>query len=110
MREYTAEKIRNVVILGHLGSGKTSLTESLLFRTGALKVKGEVEKKNTVSDHLPEEQSRPTSLTASLIPVESKDYNERNRIRKFLYATGIYGSLSELDGTLAKWLKDSEDE
>ena len=74
MREYTAEKIRNVVILGHLGSGKTSLTESLLFRTGALKVKGEVEKKNTVSDYLPEEQSRLTSLTASLIPVEWKDY------------------------------------
>ena len=74
MREYGTERIRNVAILGHLGSGKTSLAESLLFRTGALKAKGEVEKKNTVSDYLAEEQARLTSLTASLLPVEWKDY------------------------------------
>ena len=38
-----------------------------------------------------------------LAAVKAKDYNEMNRIRKFLYATGLYGTLSELDETLKKW-------
>lgn len=74
MREYYAKSIRNVAILGHLGSGKTSLAEALLFVTGAIKAKGEVEKKNTVSDFTIEEQTKQTTLSASLIPVEYNDY------------------------------------
>ena len=58
MREYHSKAIRNVAILGHLGSGKTSLTESLLFLSGAIDKKGEVEKKNTVSDYTVEEQTK----------------------------------------------------
>ena len=58
MANYDANKIRNIVFLGHQSSGKTSLVESLYFLTGGTNQKGEVEKKNTVSDYTPEEQKR----------------------------------------------------
>ena len=74
MKQYPTEKIRNIAIIGHLGSGKTSLTESLLHVSGAIEKKGEVEKKSTVSDYLPEEHNRQTSLSSSLIPIEWGDY------------------------------------
>jgi elongation factor G len=74
MKEYHAQAIRNVAILGHLGSGKTSLSEALLYVSGAIKQKGEVERKNTVGDYNPEEQARLTTLSASLIPVEWKNH------------------------------------
>ena len=74
MKEYHAQAIRNVAILGHLGSGKTSLSESLLYVGGAIEKKGEVERKNTVSDYNPEEQAKLTTLSASLLPVEWKNH------------------------------------
>ena len=54
MANYDANKIRNIVFLGHQSSGKTSLVESLYFVTGGTTLKGEVEKRNTVSDYTPE--------------------------------------------------------
>lgn len=74
MKEYLAQSIRNIAIMGHQGSGKTTLAESVLFVSKAIEKKGEVERKNTVSDYLPEEHVRQTSLTTSLIPVEWKDH------------------------------------
>lgn len=74
MKIYSTEKIRNVAVLGHMGSGKTSLCESMLYLTKAISKKGEVEKKNTVSDYLQEEQARQTSLSTSIIPVEWNNY------------------------------------
>lgn len=61
--------IRNVVILGHQGSGKTSLVESIAFTAKAIPAKGEVEKKNTISDYTPEEQKRGSSIQTSIIPL-----------------------------------------
>lgn len=72
MKEYSAESIKNVIILGHLGSGKTSLTESLVYASGAIEKKGEVEKKTTISDFTPEEHSRLSSLSTGIVPVEFK--------------------------------------
>ena len=74
MKEYLTKNIRNVAVLGHLGCGKTSLTEAMLFMSGAIAKKGEVEKKTTVSDYTVEEQNRQTSLTTALIPVEWKGF------------------------------------
>jgi elongation factor G len=73
MKEYNTKEIRNIAILGHQGSGKTSISEALLYATKAIDKKGEVEKKNTVSDYLTEEQTKFTSLSMSLIPVEWED-------------------------------------
>ena len=74
MKEYTTKEIRNIAILGHQGTGKTSMSESLLYVSGGIEKKGEVERKNTVSDYLIEEQNKFTSLSLSLIPTEWKNY------------------------------------
>ena len=68
------ENIRNVVILGHQGSGKTSLVEALALQTKLIPVKGEVEKKNTLSDYTPEEQRRGGSTQTAVIPLEYNGY------------------------------------
>ena len=68
------EYIRNVVILGHQGSGKTSLVESLAYVSKLIPAKGEVEKKNTLSDYTPEEQKKGGSIQTSIIPLEYEGY------------------------------------
>ena len=73
MKEYPTESIKNVIVLGHLGSGKTSLAESLIFTAGGIEKKGEVEKKTTVSDFTLEEHNRLTSLQTAVVPVEFKN-------------------------------------
>ncbi|MCK7486846.1 MAG: elongation factor G [Bacillus subtilis] len=73
MKEYFPENIKNIILLGHLGSGKTSLAESLIYSGGGIEVKGTVEKKTTVSDFSPEEHNRMTSLSTAVVPVEFKN-------------------------------------
>jgi len=68
------ENIRNVVILGHQGSGKTSLVESLAYVSKLIPAKGEVEKKNTLSDYTPEEQKKGGSIQTSIIPLQYEGY------------------------------------
>ncbi len=68
------ENIRNVVILGHQGSGKTSLVESLAFTSKLIPQKGEVEKKTTLSDYSPEEQKRGGSIQTSVVPLNYQNY------------------------------------
>ncbi|XMB73185.1 elongation factor G [Mycoplasmatota bacterium WC30] len=74
MNEYKAEALKNVVLLGHLGSGKTSLAESLAFISGRIDKKGSVEKKNTISDSTTEEHHKQSSLSTGLVPIEFKNY------------------------------------
>ncbi|MFP4479137.1 MAG: elongation factor G [Candidatus Izemoplasmatales bacterium] len=73
MKEYKASALRNVVLLGHLGSGKTTLAESLAYISGGIDKKGSIEKKSTISDYTPEEHAKQSSLTTGLVPVEFKD-------------------------------------
>ena len=72
MKSYTSKEIRNVVMLGHSGSGKTTITESCLFKSGATKRCGKVDEGNTVSDYDPEEIKRHVSINSSILPVEWK--------------------------------------
>jgi elongation factor G len=74
MKNYATEKIRNVVLVGHGGSGKTTLTEALLSRAGAINRIGRVEDGTTVSDTEPEEQRRGISLSLALAPFEWQDH------------------------------------
>jgi elongation factor G len=68
------ERIRNVVLVGHNGNGKTSLAEALLFRAGALTRPGTVEQGNTVMDHDPDEQRLLQSLSLSVATFDWKDH------------------------------------
>lgn len=70
MNVYTTEKIRNIVLLGHGGSGKTSLAEAMAYLGGITSRMGKVTDGNTVSDYGKEEQKRHFSISASCIAIE----------------------------------------
>ena len=63
-------KIRNVAVIGHRGTGKTSLVEALLFETGTVNRLGSVAEKTTVTDHDDEERRRGMSISASVTHLE----------------------------------------
>ena len=70
MNRFPPEKIRNVALVGHGGSGKTTLAEALLAKAGAITRIGRVEDGTTVCDFDPEEQKRGLSLSLALAPFE----------------------------------------
>ncbi len=74
MKVYKTENVRNLALVGHSGSGKTNLTESMLFQSGATKRLGNVTDKNTLSDFSKEEMERGTSIGTSIIPVEWRNF------------------------------------
>ncbi len=74
MPTHQIDKIRNVVLMGHSGSGKTSLAESILFHTKTISRMGNVESGNTVSDHEPEEAKRVSSIQTSIIPCDTNGH------------------------------------
>lgn len=71
--KYASQNIRNIAILGHQSSGKTTLSEAIAFTGGVITAKGEIEKKNTLSDFQDQEKEKLSSISATLIPVEYKN-------------------------------------
>ena len=63
---FTADKIRNILLAGHGGSGKTALAEAMLFKSGATERMGNTNEGSTVSDFDPEEIRRKISINTSL--------------------------------------------
>ncbi len=74
MKGYPPEKIRNIGIIGSGTTGKTSLCEALLFKSGTINRQGNISDGNTVSDYDPEEIRRGISIHSTLLPFEWKDH------------------------------------
>ncbi len=74
MKVYPTAGIRNVALVGHGGTGKTSLAEAMIFNTGATKRMGKVDDGNTVSDFNPEEIRKKITISTSLVPCEYRDH------------------------------------
>jgi elongation factor G len=73
MPSYGLDNIRNIVLLSHGGAGKTSISEAMLFDTGAINRLGKVDDGSTTSDYEPDEIKRKISINLSLLPCEWRD-------------------------------------
>lgn len=72
--QYDVQHIKNVALLGHTGSGKTTLAEAMLFEAGAISRRGSVEERNTVSDYTEIEQQRGGSVFTTLMHLDWRGY------------------------------------
>ena len=74
MGTYDSNHVKNIALLGHAGSGKTTLAESMLFEAGVTKRRGSIAARNTVSDYHELETERQSSVFTSLLHIPWKDY------------------------------------
>lgn len=70
MNTYTSERVRNIVLLGHAGSGKTTLAETMLFESGTIKRRGTIIAGTTISDFHPIEKEKQKSVFSSLMTLD----------------------------------------
>lgn len=74
MKSYDEKHIKNVVLLGSHGSGKTTLAETMLYEAGLITRRGRVEERNTVSDHSDLEHERGCSIQSTCLHTEWRNY------------------------------------
>lgn len=99
MKTYNNTNIRNIVLTGHAGSGKTSLCEALLYKCGATERLGKVTEGTTVSDYTNEEIQRKSSVYSSLLALEKDDIkiNLLDTPGQFDFISGMYEGVSASD-------------
>ncbi len=102
MKDYKMDAIRNVAIMGHGKSGKTSMVEAMLFNAGAVDRLGKVSDGTTVTDFDPEEVKRQFTISAAIAPVEWKDmkYNIIDTPGFFDFVGGVKEGLRAADSAL----------
>ena len=99
---YASKDIRNILVAGHAGCGKTTLTEALLYMSGASERMGRVEDGTTASDFDPEEIRRKASLNSSVVPVEYEGikYNLIDAPGLFDFETGAAEGIMAAESVL----------
>ncbi len=102
MKEYQTDRIRNVALIGHGGSGKTTLAEAMLYNGKAVERMGKVEEGTTASDFDPEEIKRQISIGTSVLPVEWKDVkiNILDTPGYFDFVGEVFSSLKVAEGAV----------
>ena len=95
MKGYTTENIRNIALLGHGGTGKTTFLEAALLATGVINRLGKVEDGNTVSDFDKMEIEKGYSISLSVVPVE---YNGTKI--NFLDTPGVFDFVGEVNSAI----------
>ena len=102
MKAYETSYIRNIALLGHGSTGKTTLAEAMLYAAGMTSRLGKVESGSTVSDFDPEEIKRKISIRTSLVPILWKDYklNLLDTPGYFDFVGGVKEAVSVADGAL----------
>lgn len=100
--KYANNNIRNILIAGHAGSGKTTLTEALVYFSGAAERMGRVEDGTTISDFDPEETKRHVSLSVAVVPVEYEGikYNLIDAPGLFDFEAGEYEGIRAAESVL----------
>lgn len=103
MNGFPSETLRNVVLIGHGASGKTSLSEALLYLTGGTKRRGNIEQGTTVSDFDSEEIRRQISINTSLIPCiwNGHKVNVLDTPGYFDFVSEVLGSLHSAEGAIS---------
>ena len=99
MKAYATKDIRNVVLLGHGGAGKTTIVEALAHVTGASSRLGRVDDCNTISDYDKEEQKRKFSISTTVVPIEYKGENGDLKIN-LLDTPGYFDFVGEVQEAL----------
>ncbi|MBQ5485358.1 MAG: 50S ribosome-binding GTPase, partial [Lachnospiraceae bacterium] len=92
MNVYTTDKIRNVVLLGHSGAGKTSLLESVAYLAGQIPRPGTIEAGNTISDYDKLEIENHFSINTSVVPIVWNDTKVN-----FLDTPGYFEFIGEVE-------------
>ena len=96
MYVYTTDQIRNVVVLGHGGCGKTSLVEAMAHVSGLTSRIGKVSDGNTLSDYDKEEIKRKFSISTSVVPIVWRDIKIN-----FLDTPGYFDFVGEVEEAVA---------
>ena len=100
MNVYGTEQIRNVVLLGHGGAGKTTVAEALAMVTGVTKRMGKVPDGNTISDYDKEEIKRQFSISTTLIPLEYQGDNGPMKLN-LLDTPGFFDFVGEVEEAIS---------
>ena len=100
MNVYGTEQIRNVVLLGHGGAGKTTVAEAMALITGVTKRMGKVADGNTISDYDKEEIKRQFSISTTLIPLEYQGENGPVKIN-LLDTPGFFDFVGEVEEAIS---------